>query len=123
MMYKKIFFQTLFISISFILIHAGINSFSNIISLQDIILVHTILFALTFGGCALLIATSTFDPNKLGFAFLAVSTIKLLVSASLILILVKGFDKPKAIGVHFAAVYFLYIIFLSVFTLRLLSKK
>jgi hypothetical protein len=86
-------------------------------------LVHTILFALTFGGCALLIATSTFDPNKLGFAFLAVSTIKLLVSASLILILVKGFDKPKAIGIHFAAVYFLYIIFLSVFTLRLLSKK
>ena len=63
------------------------------------------------------------DNNKLGFAFLAVSTIKLLVSASLILILVKGFGKPKAIGINFAAVYFLYIIFLSIFTLRLLNKK
>lgn len=123
MMYKKIFFQILLVSISFILIHAGINSLANTISLSDIVLVHSILFALTYGGCAILIATSTYDHNKLGFAFLGISSIKLLISASLILIMVKGLGKPKAIGIHYATVYFLYIVFLSVFTLRLLSKK
>lgn len=122
-MYKKAFFQILLISVALTLIHVGINSFFKGVSYFDVITIHLILFGLTFGGCALLIATSTYDPNKIGFAFLAVSTIKLLISASMMLIMVKGLGKPKVIAVHFSAIYFFYIAYLSFYTFQLLGKN
>ena len=63
------------------------------------------------------------DANKVGFTFLAVSTIKLLVSVSVILILFKVFDRPKSIGVHFAGAYFIYIGFLSYKTFALINTQ
>lgn len=122
-MYKKSFFQTFLFFIVVFLLHLGINSLLNQISITDIVLVHVVLFGLTFGGACLLIATSIYDPNKIGFAFLAVSTLKMLVSATLILVMIKLFDKPKPIGIHYAAVYFGYVLFLSYNTLKLLHPK
>lgn len=122
-MYKRAFFQTLVLAASLFLIHLGIALILNQPSLLQLGFIHGVLSVLTFGGLALLLAIHNFDENKLGFAFLAVSTIKLLIAASIVLVLVKIMNKPKSIAIHFAGMYFPYVLFLAFQTFKLLNKK
>ncbi len=122
-MYAKALLQTFLFSAIVLAIHFGLSMILEKPSLEILLLIHGVLFLLTFGGFALLLAINKFDANKLGFAFLALSTIKLLIAASLILILVKVWDKPKDIAIHFAGMYFVYILFLALQTFKLLNKK
>ncbi|MDB4089030.1 hypothetical protein N9544_05325 [Flavobacteriales bacterium] len=93
------------------------------ISNVDVIIIHCIMFGMTLGGYLLLLKIQEVDPVKTGFTFLALSTIKLLISASIILFLFKGLGKPKAIGIHYAGAYFLYISFLAYQVLILINGK
>lgn len=120
-MFKTAFPQTFIVSIALFAAHFGLNYLLESISNADVILIHSILFLLTLGGYLLILMMKKVDETKIGFTFLAVSTIKLLVAVSLILILFKGFGRPKSIGVHFAGAYFLYIIFLSIKTFLMLN--
>lgn len=86
-------------------------------------LIHVIMFFLTLGGYLLLLVMQKLDPIKVGFTFLAVSTIKLLISASVILLLYKGLGKPKVIGIHYAGAYFLYIALLSYQVFSLINQN
>lgn len=115
---------TLVFSLVFALLHLLFHYiFPSQLVLTDIVLIHVIMFLLTFGGFYLLLVMYKIDPVKAGFTFLAISTIKLLVSASVILILFKGLGKPKIIGVHYAFAYFFYIAFLSFQVFRLINGK
>ena len=122
-MYLKALIQTFIISVAFLLFHFGIAQLLGAISWYSLFFIHGVLFLLTFGGFCLLLAIKKFDENKLGFAFLAVSTIKLLIAASLILVLVKIMEKPTSISIHFAGMYFFYILFLAFQTFKLLNQK
>ena len=122
-MYLKAFIQTLIISSAFFLFHLGISQALGNIGLQSLIIIHSVLFSLTYGGYCLLLAIKKFDENKLGFAFLAVSTIKLLIAASLILVLVKVLAKPTSVAIHFAGMYFFYVLYLAYQTFKLLNQK
>ena len=121
-MYTKAFIHSILYSVGLFLLHFGINSVLNPISWKFLILIHGIMFIMTFGGYCLLLATKTFDKNKIGFAFLAVSTLKLLLSASIILILVRGLGYPKGVAIHFSAVYFFYVLFLAFKTFKMLNS-
>ena len=114
---------TLIFSAIVMIIHLGVNFLMKSLDVSDIVLIHIILFALTLGGYLLILMMEKIDANKVGFTFLAVSTIKLLVSVSVILILFKVFDRPKSIGVHFAGAYFIYIGFLSYKTFALINTQ
>lgn len=122
-MYLKALFKTLLFSVAILVVHFGISLLINQPDLNSLLLIHLVLFCLTYGGFCLLLAINKFDPNKLGFVFLAVSTLKLLVSVSLILIMVKVWKNPNVTAIHFAGMYFIYVIFLSFHTFRLLNKK
>jgi hypothetical protein len=122
-MFKIAFPQTFVVSLILFVVHFGLNYFLKSISNADVVLIHVILFLLTLGGYLLILMMKKVDETKIGFTFLAVSTIKLLVAVSLILILFKGFGRPKSIGVHFAGAYFLYIIFLSIKTFLMLNDE
>lgn len=120
-MFLKALKPTLIFSAIVMIIHVGINYLLKSLETTDIVLIHVILFALTLGGYLLILMMESIDSNKVGFTFLAISTIKLLISVSVILILFKMFDKPKSIGVHFAGAYFIYIGFLSFKTFTLIN--
>lgn len=117
-------FKPIFIfSISMCAIHLLLNYLIPSILLGDVVLIHVIMFFLTLGGYLLLLVMQKLDPIKIGFTFLAVSTIKLLISASIILLLYKGLGKPKIIGIHYAGAYFLYIAFLSYQVFSLINQN
>lgn len=122
-MYRRAFLQTLLLSASLFLIHFGISYFLSNPSLGQLAFIHGALGILAFGGFALLLAIYKFDKNKLGFAFLAVSTIKLLLAASLMLILIKVMNQPNSLVIHFAGMYFLYVMFLAFQMYKLLNSK
>lgn len=122
-MYLKALSQSAIISALLFCLHIGLSVLIGNPTISDLVLIHSILFALTFGGYAALLAIDKFDPNKVGFTFLAISTFKLLVSASLILIMVKIFEKPQAIALHYAGIYFFYVLFLAFQTFRLVNAK
>ena len=121
-MFLKALQPTLIFSAIAMILHVGLNYLLKSLVTTDIVLIHVILFALTLGGYLLILMMENIDANKVGFTFLAVSTIKLLVSVSVILIMFKMFNKPKSIGVHFAGAYFIYIGFLSFKTFALINK-
>jgi len=120
-MFKKAFTETLIVSLILFAIHFGINYLLQSITNSDVILTHVILFCLTLGGYLLLLLMKKVDETKIGFTFLAVSTIKMLISLSIILILFKGFGRPKIIGVHFAGMYFFYVVFLAIKTFAMVN--
>jgi len=122
-MYLKALLQTFLFSLALLLIHYGVSQLVGNPNLDELFIIHGVLFLLTFGGFCLLLAIKKFDENKLGFTFLAVSTIKLLVAASFILILVKVQHKPKEVAIHFAGMYFFYVLFLAFKTFKLLNQK
>ncbi len=122
-MFQLAFKPTLIFSIIIFVIHFLLNYVSSSLLYSDVILIHIIMFFLTVGGYLLLLMMQKLDPIKIGFTFLAISTIKLLVSASIILFLYKGLGKPKAIGVHYAGAYFLYIAFLSYQVFSIINQK
>ena len=122
-MYLKALSQTLITSVVFFLFHIGLSKLLGEPSLKFLAFIHGVLFILTFGGYCLLLAIKKFDENKLGFTFLAVSTIKLLIAVSLILVLIKVMNSPKSVAIHFAGMYFFYVLYLAVQTFKLLEQK
>ena len=122
-MYLKAFIQSFLLSMGLFLVNLGLAQLLGKPSWDQLLLVHSILFALTFGGFSLLLLVNQVDPNKIGFTFLAVSTIKLFVSLSIILVLVKVLNRPSEIALHFAGMYFLYLVFLAFKTYILLNKQ
>ena len=94
-MFQLAFKPTLIFSIIIFVIHFLLNYVSSSLLYSDVILIHIIMFFLTVGGYLLLLMMQKLDPIKIGFTFLAISTIKLLVSASIILFLYKGLGKQK----------------------------
>ena len=122
-MYLKALSQSAIISAIFFFLHIGLSTLIGSPTTADLVLIHAVLFSLTFGGYCALLAIDKFDHNKVGFTFLAISTLKLLVSASLILIMVRVFEKPNAIAIHYAGIYFFYVLFLAFQTFRLVNLK
>lgn len=122
-MFQSAFKPTFIFSISVCAIHLLLNYLVPSISWSDVVLIHVIMFFLTLGGYLLLLVMQKLDPIKVGFTFLAVSTIKLLISASVILLLYKGLGKPKVIGIHYAGAYFLYIALLSYQVFSLINQN
>lgn len=122
-MYLKALSQSAIISAIFFCLHIGLSILIGNPTTGDLILIHSVLFSLTFGGYSALLAIDKFDHNKIGFTFLAISTFKLLVSASLILIMVKVFKKPNGIAIHYAGIYFFYVLFLAFQTFKLVNSK
>lgn len=122
-MFIKAFKPTIIFSIIFFVIHFALNYFLKSITTIDVMIIHSIMFSLTLGGYLLLLMIQKVDPVKIGFTFLALSTIKLLISVSLILLLYKVLGKPKAIGVHYAGAYFFYIAFLAFQVFGMINQK
>ncbi len=122
-MYLKALYKTLFFSVVILGVHFGLSFLIKELSLDSLLFIHGVLFLLTYGGFCMLLAIHKYDPNKLGFVFLAISTLKLLVSISLILVMVQVWESPNVIAIHFAGMYFIYVIFLSIHTFKLLNDK
>ena len=122
-MIKKPLIQTIIVFVILLICHLGLNHLLNSISVSDVLTIHIILFALTLGGLLLLQLVKKHDENKIGLTFLAISTIKLLISVSIILVLLKVAGRPKEIAIHFSGAYFLYIIFLSIKTFSMLNSN
>jgi hypothetical protein len=82
-----------------------------------------LLFVLTIGLLGLVQFALSWDRDKLGFAFLVGSTVKMIVSLFFLVMLIYGASEGfRAVVFHFMATYFVLLVFEVVLVLRQLKK-
>jgi hypothetical protein len=82
-----------------------------------------LLFVLTFGLLGLVQFALSWDRDKLGFAFLVGSTVKMIVSLFYLVMLIYGASEGfRAVVFYFMATYFVLLVFEVVLVLRQLKN-
>jgi hypothetical protein len=82
------------------------------------------LFVLTIGLFALIHFAASWDPSKMGFAFLVGSTVKMLVSLFFLFMVINGQVQDYLVVVYnFMMTYFAVLVFEVVLALRALKKQ
>lgn len=104
-------------------VHFLISYFLGVPSPKAILAMQFALVFLTFGGHSLILFVNEMDANKLGFTFLAVSTLKMLAAATVVLITVRVLEKPSYLALHFVGFYLVYLFFLAFQVYTLLKKE
>ena len=104
-------------------LHLVINSFIPFaITFDQLMGMHLVLGILILLIVVLLNVVQKQLSDKLGMAFLAAVTFKMLLSATYVLLFYKGIDNMKVLVVHFFGLYMFYLIAEVVFALQILLK-
>ena len=121
---KKQLLTFLLLSLGLFGLHFGINfAFPTPLLITDLIAIHAILLTVFILGIYVLNLINEIDKEKVGMTFLGLSTVKMLIALSFILIQIKVFKKPNAVVYHFLVIYFIDLVYISLVTLKLLQHN
>lgn len=121
---KKQLITFLLISIAMYGIHTGINLLlPSPLSIVSLISIHTTLLIVFSLGIYVLNLINDIDHEKVGITFLGLSTVKMLIALSFILVQIKVLKKPNAVAFHFLIIYFIDLVFISLVTLKILQNN
>lgn len=125
-MFKKlpIIVQVLIVSLVFFLIHFGIVSYLDKLDLMKFLMSYSLQFVMTISIVLAMIKIYEIAKEQLGFAFLGLSTLKVVISYFFATEYL--FQNQQMLQINKINFFVIFLFFLSVdvyFTIRLLNKK
>lgn len=121
---KKQLLTFILLSLAMFGLHTGINlTLPNPLLFISLIAIHTTLLIIFTLGIYVLNLINEIDHEKVGITFLGLSTIKMLIALSFILVQIKVFKKPNTVAYHFLIIYFIDLVFISLVTLKILQNN